>query len=103
MKVLNKNAKLKDKYVIQSLIRQSDLAFYGFFNNSSIKNQRLKIVTSIQFNMLIKSTEEKIIKGLKEKRDFLIFLCNDFVDLIKLNTIGRKLIEKKRLNRVRYT
>lgn len=36
MKVINTDSTWKERYVIHSLIRQSDLAFYGFFHNSII-------------------------------------------------------------------
>ena len=36
MKNLNVNASIKEKYVIYSLSRKADLAFYSFFNNSPI-------------------------------------------------------------------
>ncbi len=38
MKVLNVDASLKERYVIHSLARKSEIAFYGFFHNSTIQN-----------------------------------------------------------------
>ena len=32
--------------MIHSLIRQSEIAFYGFFHNSTIQNQRLDMMAS---------------------------------------------------------
>ncbi len=51
--MVNTNCSMKERYVIYSLVRKSDIAFYGFFNNSSIVNQRLEMMNVMQFDMLI--------------------------------------------------
>jgi hypothetical protein len=57
MKVLNVDATWKERYVIENLIRQSDVAFYGFFHNSIIQNQRLDMMSSMEFDKTISEIE----------------------------------------------
>lgn len=53
MKVLNTNASIKEKYVTHQFIRQADIAFFSFFNNSPILNQRLDMMSSMQFDQTL--------------------------------------------------
>ena len=71
MKVINTDASLKEKYntgmdklispllyVIFSLARKSEIAFYGFFHNSTIANQRLDMMASMEFDMTMKNLNQ---------------------------------------------
>ena len=81
MKVLNQNANLKEKYYIYSLSRQSDTAFYSFFNGGDYINQRLDMMAVMEYDSVIKKLEKDIKEALIIKRGFFSYLCQDNINL----------------------
>lgn len=93
--MINTNATLKERYVIHSFVRQSDLAFYSFFHNSMIQNQRLNMMYVMEFDYLNRFLQREYRDALIEKRDFFAFLCQDQIDLEELFTRSQRLVDRR--------
>jgi hypothetical protein len=60
-----------------------------------IQNQRLDMMSSMEFDKLIVEIQSSFWQMLINKRDYYLFLCNDFVDLEILEVKGRAIVHER--------
>ncbi|KAL4435265.1 hypothetical protein ABPG74_017357 [Tetrahymena malaccensis] len=96
----NKSASFyKNQYTLQEIYNACLQSFSFFWKKSSIQNQRLNMMSVIDFSDLTEDVSFLIRDCLIEKRDLLIFLNQDVIDLnILVNKFWNFLENQKKLS-----
>ncbi|EAR89805.2 transmembrane protein, putative (macronuclear) [Tetrahymena thermophila SB210] len=80
-----KQSSIKDQMIFQSIYDHGEKIFYNFFHNPTIYNQKLQLNKVIEFDQLFLSTQKNLKNCLLFLREMLFTLCQEYVDIIKLN------------------
>ncbi|KAL4453407.1 hypothetical protein ABPG74_017614 [Tetrahymena malaccensis] len=90
-----KQSSIKDQMIFQSIYDHGEKIFYNFFHNPTIYNQKLQLNKVIEFDQLFLSTQKSLKNCLLFLREMLLTLCQEYVDIIKLNKQVRKISKLK--------
>ncbi|KAL4474213.1 hypothetical protein ABPG72_001752 [Tetrahymena utriculariae] len=91
------NASLKQQYIIESLMRLASIEFSAFWEKSEIQNQRLDMMSVIEFSDLNILIAKNLKLLLHVKKDLLQFLNSDFIELNDLLIKGQQYVQQRDL------
>ncbi|EAS04134.2 transmembrane protein, putative (macronuclear) [Tetrahymena thermophila SB210] len=93
MKYSNNYSSLKEQYILESIVKKAKVNFKGYFNSNSNQNQRINMMSVIDFDELLFKITKAIRCILVDCREFFNFLSQDYFTLKVLQQKGNKLIQ----------
>ncbi|KAL4478158.1 hypothetical protein ABPG73_000358 [Tetrahymena malaccensis] len=93
MKYSNSYSSLKEQYILESIVKKAKVNFKGYFNSNSNQNQRINMMSVIDFDELLFKITKAIRCILSDAREFFNFVSQDYFTLKVLQQKGNKLIQ----------
>ncbi|KAL4492575.1 hypothetical protein ABPG72_007688 [Tetrahymena utriculariae] len=93
MKYSNSYSSLKEQYILESIVKKAKINFKGYFNSNTNQNQRINMMSVIDFDELLFKITKAIRCILADSREFFNFLSQDYFTLQVLQSKGNKLLQ----------